>query len=124
MFRSKEKKVETLIRRHLTADCLSRSDLIESKIRSTNNWSLLESQAFLCTVMPSYYLSGKMEQVRFPGWFGKNSQRNKSLRITGELYSHARTRYEGIFLLLLVYNLETVVVKYFFSEISSLIPLI
>ncbi|KAH1024059.1 replication factor C subunit 1 [Dendroctonus ponderosae] len=88
---SKGKKIETLIRRHLTADCLSRSDLIESKIRSTNNWSLLESQAFLCTVMPSYYLSGKMEQVRFPSWFGKNSQRNKSLRIAGEFYSHART---------------------------------
>ncbi|XP_066154359.1 replication factor C subunit 1 [Euwallacea fornicatus] len=87
--------IEMLIRRHLTADSLSESDIIERKIRSTNNWSLLESQAYFSTVLPSHYLSGTMGQVRFPGWFGKNSQRNKSLRIVGEIYTHSRTAISG-----------------------------
>ncbi|KAL1493979.1 hypothetical protein ABEB36_009657 [Hypothenemus hampei] len=93
--RNNEKSVETLKRRHLAADSLSLSDLIETKIRSSNNWALLESQAFMSTVLPSYYLSGKMENVRFPGWFGKNSQRNKSLRMISEIFTHARTCISG-----------------------------
>ncbi|CAG9766471.1 unnamed protein product [Ceutorhynchus assimilis] len=89
------KSQETLIRRQLAADCLSQSDLIESKIRSTNNWSLLDTQAYFSTVLPSHYLSGTLSQTRFPQWFGKNSQRNKNLRIVAELHSHARTSISG-----------------------------
>lgn len=86
---------EELVRRYLTADSLSMSDVIESKIRSTNNWSLLDSQAYRSTVIPSYYMSGTMSKCNFPSWFGMNSRRTKRLRIVSELYSHARTRVSG-----------------------------
>ncbi|XP_050306899.1 replication factor C subunit 1 [Anthonomus grandis grandis] len=92
---SMPKNLEILLRRQKTAESLSVSDLIESKIRSTNNWSLLESQAFYSTVFPSYYMSGNFNKVRFPSWFGKNSQRTKSLRIIGEVHAHARTSISG-----------------------------
>lgn len=86
---------EEAARLYLTADSLSMSDLIETKIRTTNNWSLLESQAFFSTVIPSHYMSGTMKKCGFPNWFGSNSRRNKKMRIVNELYAHARTRISG-----------------------------
>ncbi|KAF7282331.1 hypothetical protein GWI33_002903 [Rhynchophorus ferrugineus] len=90
-----DKDREMLIRKCLAADALSMGDVVESKIRSSNNWALLESQAFYSTVLPSHYMSGTLGRTNFPAWLGKNSQRNKSLRMIGELYSHARISVSG-----------------------------
>ncbi|XP_030754846.1 replication factor C subunit 1 [Sitophilus oryzae] len=90
-----KRDLEVLIRKSLTADSLSMADMVESKIRSTNNWSLLESQAFYTTVLPSHYMSGTLSKTNFPGWLGKNSQRTKSLRVISELCSHTRMSVSG-----------------------------
>ncbi|XP_060516743.1 replication factor C subunit 1 [Cylas formicarius] len=92
---SKNKDKEHLIRVMKTADSLSLGDLVESKIRGTNNWSLLESQALFSTAIPSHYMSGSLERVNFPAWFGKNSKRSKVMRILSELHSHTRTTTSG-----------------------------
>lgn len=68
-------------------------DLVDAKIRSTNNWALLESQAMYASVLPGYYMSGKVtRKINFPSWLGKNSSRNKRKRLLSELHSHTRMR--------------------------------
>ncbi|KAJ8977516.1 hypothetical protein NQ317_017134 [Molorchus minor] len=67
-------------------------DIIDSKIRGSNNWSLLESQAMYSTVLPGYYMSGHVSnRINFPSWLGKNSSANKRKRMLSELYTHTRT---------------------------------
>lgn len=83
-----------MVKLALTADSISMGDLIDSKIRRSNNWALLESQAFFSSVFPGYYMSGNFTgQINFPLWLGKNSKKNKFKRMISELQSHTRTRY-------------------------------
>lgn len=83
-----------LLRAAFSADSISMGDIIDSKIRRTNNWSLLESQAFYSSVLPGHYMSGNfVGQINFPGWLGKNSKKNKFKRLISELQAHTRTRY-------------------------------
>lgn len=77
----------------LAADAISMGDVIETKIRSSNNWELLDSQAFHSSVMPGHYMSGKFRaQIMFPSWLGKNSKGGKFRRFATELHSHMRLR--------------------------------
>ncbi|CAH1965730.1 unnamed protein product [Acanthoscelides obtectus] len=78
------------------ADAISIGDLIDSKIRGTNNWSLLESQAIFSSVLPGHYMAGHFtDRINFPGWLGKNSSANKHKRILSELYMHTRMSSSG-----------------------------
>lgn len=71
------------------ADSLCLSDLAEKEIRSKQNWSLLNTQALLSTVIPSTYAgSCSMGRVDFPQFLGKLSNANKRLRLLQELNSH------------------------------------
>lgn len=86
-------KGEVLERMALTADSLSLSDMVDKKIRSSNNWSLLECQAMYASVLPGFYLEGHVGgQINFPGWLGKNSKRGKFQRLLSELQAHMRTK--------------------------------
>ncbi|CAG9853876.1 unnamed protein product [Phyllotreta striolata] len=78
------------------ADAISRGDLIDAKIRSTNSWSLLDCQAIYSSVLPGHYMSGKFtNKINFPSWLGKNSARNKRKRLLSELYAHTRACTSG-----------------------------
>lgn len=82
-----------LLRAALSADAISMGDMIDSKIRRENNWSLLESQAFFSSVLPGYYMSGTFQgMINFPGWLGKNSKKNKFRRLISEIQTHTRMR--------------------------------
>lgn len=84
---------EFLIRASQTADSISMSDKIDAKIRGSNNWALLETQAMFASVLPGHYMEGHMGgQINFPSWLGKNSRRNKLHRLLNEVQSHARTK--------------------------------
>lgn len=75
------------------ANALSMGDLIDSKIRGSNNWALLETQALFSSVLPGHYMKGNITQrINFPSWLGKNSSASKRKRMLGELYVHTRTR--------------------------------
>lgn len=63
-------------------------NLIETEIRSSNNWSLLPLQAAFSAVLPSYHLSGTVTKVEFPKLLGKISTVNKNDRLLQELKMH------------------------------------
>lgn len=73
------------------ADCLSHGDLVERRIRSNMAWSLLPTQAIFSSVLPGYFMQGFFTgQIEFPGWLGKNSKRNKRMRLAQEINDHIR----------------------------------
>lgn len=77
----------------LASECLSIGDVIATKIRSTNCWSLLETQGLFQSVLPGYHMKGRIGgQINFPSWLGKNSTKTKRRRLLAELESHARMR--------------------------------
>lgn len=72
-----------------TADSISDGDLVDRRIRSAQNWSLLPTQAIYASVLPGELMRGYMSQFpSFPSWLGKNSSTNKHSRIVQELASH------------------------------------
>ncbi|XP_041789343.1 replication factor C subunit 1 isoform X2 [Chelmon rostratus] len=72
-----------------TADSISDGDLVDRRIRSGQNWSLLPTQAIYASVLPGELMRGYMNQFPiFPSWLGKNSSTNKHSRIVQELASH------------------------------------
>lgn len=78
------------------ASSLSRGDLIERRIRSNNNWSVLPVQAMFSSVIPGEFMSGRITgQINFPGWLGKNSKRTKRSRMAQEIHDHTRVATSG-----------------------------
>lgn len=72
-----------------TADSICDGDLVDKKIRSGQNWSLLPTQAIYASVLPGELMRGYMGQFpTFPSWLGKNSSTNKHSRLVQELSSH------------------------------------
>uniref|UniRef100_I3JR07 Replication factor C subunit 1 n=1 Tax=Oreochromis niloticus TaxID=8128 RepID=I3JR07_ORENI len=72
-----------------TADSICDGDLVDRRIRSRQNWSLLPTQAIYASVLPGELMRGYMNQFPiFPSWLGKNSSTNKHSRIMQELSSH------------------------------------
>ncbi|KAM4750984.1 LOW QUALITY PROTEIN: replication factor C subunit 1 [Anableps anableps] len=72
-----------------TADSIADGDLVDRRIRSGQNWSLLPTQAIYASVLPGELMRGYMSQFPvFPSWLGKNSSTNKHSRIVQELTSH------------------------------------
>ncbi|XP_035992826.1 replication factor C subunit 1 isoform X2 [Fundulus heteroclitus] len=71
------------------ADSIAEGDLVDRRIRSRQNWSLLPTQAIYASVLPGELMRGYMAQFPvFPSWLGKNSSTNKHSRIVQELTSH------------------------------------
>ncbi|XP_069022905.1 replication factor C subunit 1 [Embiotoca jacksoni] len=72
-----------------TADSISDGDLVDRRIRSRQNWSLLPTQAIYASVLPGELMRGYMAQFPvFPSWLGKHSSTSKHSRIVQELNSH------------------------------------
>ncbi|KAG4072206.1 hypothetical protein HA402_007616 [Bradysia odoriphaga] len=80
----------------MTADSLSLGDLVESRIRSKNAWSMLPIQAMYSSVLPGEYMAGNFTgQINFPAWLGKYSKSSKRKRMAQELHDHTRIRTSG-----------------------------
>ncbi|XP_053680616.1 replication factor C subunit 1 [Anopheles nili] len=92
----KAPRKELLDRIAMTADSLSRGDMVERKIRSNMAWSLLPIQAMYSSVMPGEFMEGHIAgQINFPGWLGKNSKSNKRKRLAQEIHDHTRVSTSG-----------------------------
>ncbi|XP_031626395.1 replication factor C subunit 1 isoform X2 [Contarinia nasturtii] len=86
-------KSKTMEQVALTADSLSLGDLVENRIRSRQNWSILPVQAMYSSVLPGEYMSGQITaQINFPGWLGKYSRTQKRSRMAQEIHDHTRIR--------------------------------
>lgn len=84
-------RTDVLTRVAKAASSMSRGDLVERRIRSNNNWSILPVQAMFSSVIPGEFMSGHITgQINFPGWLGKNSKRTKRSRLAQEIHDHTR----------------------------------
>uniref|UniRef100_A0AAG5CZT0 Replication factor C subunit 1 n=1 Tax=Anopheles atroparvus TaxID=41427 RepID=A0AAG5CZT0_ANOAO len=92
----KAPRTEWLDRIALTADSLSRGDMVDRRIRSSMAWTLLPVQAMYSSVMPGEFMEGHFTgQINFPGWLGKNSKSVKRKRLAQEIHDHTRTATSG-----------------------------
>lgn len=90
------KSSQVMKRVALAADALSLGDLVEKKIRSSQAWSLLPTQAVFSSVLPGEYMEGSLSSaVNFPGWLGKTSRANKRKRLAQEVQDHTRIATSG-----------------------------
>lgn len=91
---------EHLILLSLAADSISDADILETRGRSENSWSLLPLHAALSTIRPCFFMHGSMASTgfsygggySFPSWLGQNSKQGKGKRIIRELQTHMRLR--------------------------------
>ncbi|XP_062964123.1 replication factor C subunit 1 isoform X1 [Cynocephalus volans] len=75
------------------ADSICDGDLVDSQIRSKQNWSLLPTQAIYASVLPGELMRGYMTQFpTFPSWLGKHSSMGKHDRIVQDLALHMSLR--------------------------------
>ncbi|XP_063459587.1 replication factor C subunit 1 isoform X7 [Pan paniscus] len=75
------------------ADSICDGDLVDSQIRSKQNWSLLPAQAIYASVLPGELMRGYMTQFpTFPSWLGKHSSTGKHDRIVQDLALHMSLR--------------------------------
>uniref|UniRef100_A0A182NQL7 Replication factor C subunit 1 n=1 Tax=Anopheles dirus TaxID=7168 RepID=A0A182NQL7_9DIPT len=92
----KAPRTEWLDRIAMTADSLSRGDMVDRRIRSSMAWTLLPVQAMYSSVMPGEFMEGHFTgQINFPGWLGKNSKSNKRKRLAQEIHDHTRVATSG-----------------------------
>ncbi|XP_023558535.1 replication factor C subunit 1 [Octodon degus] len=75
------------------ADSICDGDLVDSQIRSRQNWGLLPTQAIYASVLPGELMRGYMTQFpSFPSWLGKHSSTGKHDRIVQDLALHMSLR--------------------------------
>lgn len=74
------------------ADYISQGDLIERKIRSSEQlWSLLPFHAVMSSVSPASKVAGQMAgRINFTTWLGQNSKMGKYYRLLQELQYHTK----------------------------------
>ncbi|XP_023439558.1 replication factor C subunit 1 isoform X2 [Dasypus novemcinctus] len=86
------------VKKHLmllsrAADSICDGDLVDSQIRSKQNWSLLPTQAIYASVLPGELMRGYMTQFpTFPSWLGKHSSTGRHDRIIQDLALHMSLR--------------------------------
>ena len=95
--KSPEERLEKICK---AADCISLADLIDKRIKSTQEWQLAPVHGDLATILPAAYMRGSYEKVRnfdryygFPACLGKQStttkvrEMYKSIRQSSKLHS-------------------------------------
>ncbi|KAM6150982.1 replication factor C subunit 1 isoform 1-T1 [Erethizon dorsatum] len=75
------------------ADSICDGDLVDSQIRSKQNWSLLPTQAIYASVLPGELMRGYMTQFpTFPSWLGRHSSTGRHDRLVQDLALHMSLR--------------------------------
>ena len=79
------------------ADSICDADILESRQRNENSWSLLPIHAVLSTIRPCFFSHGQMQSssgygggYAFPSWLGQNSKQTKTKRLLREIQTHMR----------------------------------
>ena len=91
--------LDILDRMHQAANAMSDFAMAESALRDGQNWSLLPTAAMLA-VKTGYHAGGETGGFlggfpEFTTWLGRNSSRNKKLRLLSELGHHMNYRVSG-----------------------------
>ncbi|KAJ2553258.1 DNA replication factor C complex subunit Rfc1 [Coemansia sp. RSA 1933] len=75
------------------ADLISESDIVDRKLRGSQQWGLMPLHAALSCVGPALCMrGGRSAMYRFPGWLGQNSKGSRLGRLLQDVQSHMRLR--------------------------------
>ncbi|KAJ2225538.1 DNA replication factor C complex subunit Rfc1 [Coemansia sp. RSA 1722] len=75
------------------ADMIAEADVVENKLRGSQQWGLMPLHAVLSCVGPAFHVRGGHQGMyRFPGWLGQNSKGSKLSRYLNDVQSHMRLR--------------------------------
>eukprot|EP00747_Dinoflagellata_sp_TGD_P063421 gnl/TRDRNA2_/TRDRNA2_153437_c5_seq3.p1 gnl/TRDRNA2_/TRDRNA2_153437_c5~~gnl/TRDRNA2_/TRDRNA2_153437_c5_seq3.p1 ORF type:complete len:913 (+),score=207.98 gnl/TRDRNA2_/TRDRNA2_153437_c5_seq3:54-2741(+) len=85
---SKRNDLEIMNRAAYSADLMTVSDLINSRIRDEQDWSLLPDLGVLGAVYPAQVTNGFLPFPSFPQFLGKFSNMQRMRRLATELQSH------------------------------------
>ncbi|KAJ2355553.1 DNA replication factor C complex subunit Rfc1 [Coemansia erecta] len=84
---------QTLEKLSAAADMIADADVVETRLRGSQQWSLMPLHAALSCVGPSFHARGRRNlMLRFPGWLGQNSKGMRLARQLREVQSHMRLR--------------------------------
>ncbi|KAJ2006247.1 DNA replication factor C complex subunit Rfc1 [Coemansia thaxteri] len=85
--------LELLDRLSQAADLIAEADLVENKLRGSQQWGLMPLHAALSCVGPAFHVRGNHNGMyRFPGWLGQNSKGGKLSRMLRDVQCHMRLR--------------------------------
>ncbi|KAJ2098072.1 DNA replication factor C complex subunit Rfc1 [Coemansia sp. RSA 922] len=88
-----ESSLEVFDRLSMAADLISEADIVDSKLRGSQQWGLMPLHAALSSVGPAFHVSGGHDGMyRFPGWLGQNSKGSKLSRMLRDVQTHMRLR--------------------------------
>ncbi|KAJ2025779.1 DNA replication factor C complex subunit Rfc1 [Coemansia sp. S610] len=88
-----ESSLEALERVSMAADLISEADIVDNKLRGSQQWGLMPLHAALSSVGPAFHVSGGHDGMyRFPGWLGQNSKGSKLSRMLRDVQTHMRLR--------------------------------
>ncbi|KAJ2808843.1 DNA replication factor C complex subunit Rfc1 [Coemansia guatemalensis] len=75
------------------ADMIAEGDVVEGKLRGSQQWGLMPLHATLACVAPAFHARGRRNTMyRFPLWLGRNSKGTRLARQLREVQSHMRLR--------------------------------
>ncbi|KAJ2796510.1 DNA replication factor C complex subunit Rfc1, partial [Coemansia helicoidea] len=85
--------LEALEKLGRAADLISESDVVEGRLRGSQQWGLMPLHAVLSCVGPALHARGRRGTMyRFPGWLGQNSKGTRLARQLREVQGHMRLR--------------------------------
>jgi len=80
----------------LASESIVFGDILDKLIRSSGQWSLLVHEAMFSCALPALYMDGHLtNQVQFPTWFGRNSNRQKRHRLMRQIGLHTHLKTSG-----------------------------
>ena len=78
------------------ADSISDADLVDTAVRTSQQWSLLPLHGALSSVRPAFFMQGQMRaQQNFPNWLGKYQTTKKNHRLLREIRDHTVEKISG-----------------------------
>ena len=78
-------KMDSLEKLVLSSDNISNGDVIEKRIKTKNDWSLLPNRGLHSTVIPSMICSSFLAYPKFPSYFSQISKMKKNKRQVREI---------------------------------------
>lgn len=93
-------KIESIEKLVLSSDNISNGDVLEKRIKTKNDWSLLPNRGLHSTIIPSMICSSYLPYPKFPSYFSqiskmkKNKRQVKEIRELFPFYSYQAIREE------------------------------
>ncbi|CAO3597051.1 unnamed protein product [Absidia cylindrospora] len=76
------------------ANAIAEGDLVDNRIGTKQEYSLMPVHSIFSCVRPSYYMEGSFAgtRINFPSWLGQNSKTTKNKRLLANIQNKVRSR--------------------------------